>query len=247
MRPSELNEHAPPRPQHEASLTGFFAHHGAWAPGVRLFRLLNFKVKAALVSIAFLCPMIVLAVSYYSANNSGIEFAAKERLGVEFAREAMPVLKVLEGERLGVVPASGNPTREPSDARATLGDALKGFESAEKRLGNALGTEASFAKLEETVADVAGAERMKRSSALDTAIDALLDTWGVATDGSNLTLDPDMDSYYVMDAATGREPQIIALIARLRVVGADVLTAGDATPAQMRMLVVSLFRPTSWR
>ena len=39
---------------------GFFAHHGIWAPGVRLFRELSFTRKAVVISLAFMLPMLGL-------------------------------------------------------------------------------------------------------------------------------------------------------------------------------------------
>ena len=39
---------------------GFFAHHGIWAPGVRLFRELRFTAKALVISLAFMLPMLGL-------------------------------------------------------------------------------------------------------------------------------------------------------------------------------------------
>ncbi|MFO1326696.1 MAG: methyl-accepting chemotaxis protein [Rubrivivax sp.] len=39
---------------------GWFAHHGLWAPGVRLFRVLTFPAKALLVSAALVLPMLAL-------------------------------------------------------------------------------------------------------------------------------------------------------------------------------------------
>jgi methyl-accepting chemotaxis protein len=39
---------------------GFFAHHGIWAPGVRLFRRLAFTAKAVIISLAFMLPMLGL-------------------------------------------------------------------------------------------------------------------------------------------------------------------------------------------
>ena len=39
---------------------GFFAHHGIWAPGVRLFRALRFSAKAAIISLAFVVPLLAL-------------------------------------------------------------------------------------------------------------------------------------------------------------------------------------------
>lgn len=39
---------------------GFFAHHGIWAPGVRVFRNLRFTSKAVIISLAFVVPMACL-------------------------------------------------------------------------------------------------------------------------------------------------------------------------------------------
>jgi methyl-accepting chemotaxis protein len=39
---------------------GFFAYHGVWAPGIRLFRQLHFGAKAAIISMSFLIPMLAL-------------------------------------------------------------------------------------------------------------------------------------------------------------------------------------------
>ncbi len=41
---------------------GFFAHHGLWAPGVRLFRQLRFSAKAMIISLVFTLPLLGLLV-----------------------------------------------------------------------------------------------------------------------------------------------------------------------------------------
>jgi methyl-accepting chemotaxis protein len=41
---------------------GFFAYHGIWAPGVRLFRTLRFASKAFIISLAFMVPMLALLI-----------------------------------------------------------------------------------------------------------------------------------------------------------------------------------------
>jgi methyl-accepting chemotaxis protein len=43
-------------PSARPSAAGFFAHHGIWAPGVRLFRRLRFTSKALIISLAFVVP-----------------------------------------------------------------------------------------------------------------------------------------------------------------------------------------------
>ena len=41
-----------------AASDGFFAYHGFWAPGVRLFRQLRFSAKAIIISLAFTLPLM---------------------------------------------------------------------------------------------------------------------------------------------------------------------------------------------
>jgi hypothetical protein len=63
-------------------LIGFFRHHGAWAPGVRLFRRLQFRAKAAIISAVFLLPLALISVALWQAKQEAIDFAEKERMGV---------------------------------------------------------------------------------------------------------------------------------------------------------------------
>jgi hypothetical protein len=63
MNPAMTHPHPPvmhnhttiPQPQ---AKPGFFAYHGVWAFGVRLFRKISFKAKATLISAAFLAPLV---------------------------------------------------------------------------------------------------------------------------------------------------------------------------------------------
>jgi len=48
--------------------SGFFAHHGLWAPGVRLFRNLRFTAKALIISLALVLPMLALLGWLLMAN-----------------------------------------------------------------------------------------------------------------------------------------------------------------------------------
>ncbi|MGS0754859.1 cache domain-containing protein [Roseateles sp. GG27B] len=50
--------------------SGFLAHHGIWAPGVRLFRKLGFTAKALIISLAFMLPMLSLLSWQLNAQSS---------------------------------------------------------------------------------------------------------------------------------------------------------------------------------
>ncbi|GAB4555903.1 MAG: methyl-accepting chemotaxis protein [Rhizobacter sp.] len=216
----------------DMSPNGFFTYHGVWALGVRLFRRLQFKAKAAMVSVMFLVPVLALGWSFYNDKAASIEFSAKERLGIEYIRDLMPALKLAVQHRA----AAGTPA--VTELQAKVDAQLKLLAATEGRLGASLGTTPQFGKLNDAARLVTG-QAGKGDAAAHEAhtqfVAALLDVLGQATDGSNLILDPDLDTYYLMDLSTTRVPQLIELMARMQLAGAQVL-GGEAVPAAVRVL-----------
>ncbi len=66
---------------------GFFAFHGIWAPGVRLFRNLGFGMKAVIISLAFIVPGTLLQIwlLYNTADASMQSHKDSVRQHVEIA------------------------------------------------------------------------------------------------------------------------------------------------------------------
>ncbi|MET0334785.1 MAG: methyl-accepting chemotaxis protein [Rhizobacter sp.] len=208
--------------------TGFFRYHGAWAPGVRLFRRMQFKAKAAMVSVMFVVPILALSWTFYTDKAASIGFSAKERLGIEYIRELMPALK------LGVQQRAALGTPAAAELGGKLDEQLKRVAAVEQRLGAELGTAPQYAKLTEAHKLVSAAGKAD-AAAHTQFIGALIDVLGQANDGSNLILDPDLDTYYLMDLSTTRVPQLIELVARMQLAGAEVLD-GKNSPAAMRVV-----------
>ncbi len=216
-------------PEARGGLSEFFRYHGVWAPGVRLFRRIGFKAKAAIIALTFLLPLTTLAWQYFNSQAEQIAFSAKERLGVAYAQELMPLLALLDR-----IPATGL----PADLGAAIDTQSARIALLQARDGQALGTAGHHAALSAALA----AARSGAVGAPEKAKHVLLDLLGVATDGSNLTLDPDIDSYYLMDAAMFRLPVMIDAASQLRAGSfASPGTAGAGTeagtgPAQQRLV-----------
>jgi methyl-accepting chemotaxis protein len=103
---------------------GFFAHHGIWAPGVRLFRRLGFTAKAILISLAFLIPLLILVgwLLKTQADNALLARMDATRQHVEVARG---VLEWAQSQEAG-----GRLSHE--DAQAAAAQAIKLLRYDEK-------------------------------------------------------------------------------------------------------------------
>jgi methyl-accepting chemotaxis protein len=221
----------------QADAAEFFKYHGLWSPGVRLFRSINFRAKALIISAVFLLPIVLLAYSYFTAQNGNIAFSAKERLGVAYARQALPLLGLLQQDRLQAVKAAAKGGPAPA-AAPELAPQLARLAAAEQSLGADLGTTAAYAALQTALkAPLPGAPVDAVFAAHEARVQALLNLLGVATDGSNLTLDPDIDTYYLMDAVLFRLPVMQEAVAQGRGLGVAALTAGSITPATLRTVI----------
>jgi hypothetical protein len=206
------------------------------APGIRLFRRIGFPAKSAWVSVAFLLPILLLATSLWISASVAIEFSAKERLGVQYARALMPLLDAAQNQRRA---ATANAADLPA-AQQKVAQALEAVAALQQRLGAELATGTEWTQVQRLHGELASqpvrADADATFGAHTAFVDAALALLNQVADGSNLTLDPDVDTYYLMDAALFKTPQLIEQIGKLRGLGNAILGSGQKSPAQHDLL-----------
>lgn len=219
-------EAAPLSSKASASL---FGAHGVWAPGVLMMRRIGFQSKALIITTVFLLPILWLMVSYYGLQNSIIEFSQKESLGVRYIKAAYPVLPLsLDLRRDATQVAQGNIPPAYEELKKKLGAAHAELNRVEKELGTQIGTHRAF-KLQDDTYRVAldyksdpKATFAKHTESAQSLIAVIV----AAADGSNLTLDPELASYYVMDAIAFRIPEMLERTGLIRGAGLAAMKAG---------------------
>ncbi len=214
-----------------------FSTHGIWGPGVRWMRNMSFVTKAILISVLFAVPLGWVSYSYYSLQLDAIAFSAKERLGVEYAKEVYPLLDAAQGWRREAVGGGNTAAGNSADAKAKMVAALQKVAEVDKRFGADFATTEAVAAVKaafEAADKATGAEQFRAHTEHIAAIMALV---GKVADGSNLSLDPDIDSYYVMDAVFFRIPDVVENTAQLRGIGLRGMKDGVFTPEMSRALV----------
>ena len=223
---------ARPAPRRPDGIGELFRHHGAWAPGVRLFRVLQFRTKALIVSAAFVLPIVGLATVLWTQENQGIEVARAELRGTAYLKPLLELLDVAQQRRHAA-------TLRP-DTLAGLQDradaALAKLAPLQAAHGTEFGTAAPWEALKkqhDTLRQAPTAATPDQTLAAHTAyITAALDLVTAVAGGSGLVLDPEADSYHMMNMVVIFGPKQTENTARLATLGTLVLKSAAITPGR---------------
>jgi methyl-accepting chemotaxis protein len=206
---------------------GFFSHHGLWAPGVRLFRNLGFRVKAALIALAFLVPLLVLVWVAVGDAREQLATTRDERAGIAYAKPLMTVLKAAQVRRRAVI---GSDDAALAASQDEVKKRFAALQAKDTELAAELDTAKGFGELKRlqdalSAAPKAGtpAESYQAHTAF---IDALRHHLAHVVGSSSLALDPESESYYLMLAGMSELPMQIAHAAQLRGTGGMALADG---------------------
>jgi len=211
---------------------GYFGYHGWLAPGVKLFRSIGFPGKTIWILSFSLFPVAVLLFQLYQASAVQIETAKTERRGLQYTNSVAALLVDLGNLRRAA-------TVKSADLPEKLAAAKAGFakvQESQLKLGKEFGddTAKNFANLSK------GLEAAFQKPTLDTPDETFamhaanaslaLDLMGHVADGSQLSLDPELDTYHLMNLAVIVGPQYVEYLGHLRGLGVLTLAQGPDKP-----------------
>ena len=205
--------------------------------------------KLLLIAMSFMLPVVAVLALLISQQNSRIAFAAQELRGVEYL---VPLREVLYSVQLHRGRAATQLGGDPSvrEARLELArriDAsLAGVTTLDASYGAELRTTEALSelrgdweRLSRRVDGLTPAESTRLHTELMTDLNTLI--LGVAN-YSNLVLDPDLDSYYVMDLVVNEIPEALNSVGLVRTLGIQAASRGASDPAQRAELALRLER-----
>jgi signal transduction histidine kinase/DNA-binding response OmpR family regulator len=195
-------------------------------PAVLIMSRLKYPQKFLLIGLVLLIPLVLVLTQFLSKINEDIDFAAKEQIGLIYNAPVIDLLREiqlhaayeiaelnglnLEAELEASHVAIETVIEQVEQVDILYGDVLNAHEQWEsvKRLwGNITDNEDSLLDL---------AAHTQAYEELDQAILRLIVTVG---NNSNLILDPDIDSYYLMDTVINKLPTITDYMSRIRMLG----------------------------
>ncbi len=197
----------------EAGFGSFFRYHGWLSPGVRLFRKISFTAKAGWVSLMFLVPLATLVWFLWGAAKSNIDVAQSERRGLTYVRAVIDFNRALQAQSFAVVTQTGDLNQQA----ARTAEALSKVAATDSALGSEFGTKEGFEALGKAFRGVVPTATGDNGFAGMTLVaDAALVLIGKIADGSQLSLDPDLDTYHMMNMSVVLGPKYEGHLTALR-------------------------------
>jgi methyl-accepting chemotaxis protein len=182
-----------------------------------MLRDLSVAKKLTLTYGLLFVPIVYLAWSLITEKQISIDFASKEVIGVQYLTETAATHHALSALRSG--------GRDTASADA----ALRGLQTIDQRFGGDLDTKTPYEEFQK-----AWGLARQNPAKLPDAVAKLRALIARVGDGSNLILDPDLDSFYVMDLVLVKSPALLDRIVgvaevAVKIAAAPTITMDDRT------------------
>lgn len=192
---------------------------------------LSYPGRFAIIGIVFVSVLIYLTYGLYRSNQDSADFSSKELIGVQYLKPTMALLVEVQKQRMWAEKGQGNV--------AVLDSAWVEMGTVQRLLGPSLAVNASWQSLSAAweIAKVA-----PTAGNLEALSERLNDHIGQVSDQSNLTLDPDIDTFYLMDVLTAKWPNWLIRATRSnalidRSVAKPLVTADHDHAVELRPLL----------
>ncbi len=178
-------------------------------PGIRWMEQLRLRGKMLVLSVAFFVPVAVIVYGWNGNVASSLSFSGKERIGVQYLREL-------------------NTLQETALRTGALD------KEAFARLRALATSDGDVLRIKHDIDTLANDAKQKTADNVTLVTLALTNLYIKVADNSNLTLDPDLDSYYLMAFATNSGPRLAAEAHAATALKGNALTAAT-TRLALRM------------
>ena len=215
------------------------------------FRNIRITGRLALISAFYSLPIGILAFLMIRGGNASIRFARWETYGNEYQRPLMTLLQLLPQHQFALQSADKS---QVASLQTGIDQAFASLATVQSNHGEDLGFNAAelakrkrshvmpetvaaeWSALKSSAAQLASADSAARHTHLVADVRTMI---AHAGDLSNLILDPDLDTYYLMDATLCALPQMQDRLAATMALATDRLASTNDNPDARRQLAVA--------
>ncbi|MEX8494841.1 methyl-accepting chemotaxis protein [Sphaerotilus sp.] len=217
-------------------LSDFFRYHGWMSPGVRWFRQSSFKAKAAVIALVFLIPLTFSLTLIWTDSGQAIAVAQSERQGLVYLRPLLAFIQEAQARRHAAVLTPAELPAWQQRLSATT-EQIAHQHHASGALFNDQKTYEVFQQQQQALQQTpVAASQDDTFQAHSDLILAALKLIATITDGSQLSLDPDLDTFHMMNVAVLRGPRQTENTAKISAMGQLMLTNADSGTTRYRQM-----------
>ena len=212
-----------------------------------MFRNLNIGSKLVLLGLVFSLPIAALLFLLVKEQNIAIDFGQNERRGVEYINPIRHLLHDIQKHQVAFL----NGAAEASALEKQIDEDIRSAQEVDGRYGKELKTNHGLAGLVEKwsttksliLRSSSNAKPENINSAYDDIVGkSVLPLIVQAGDTSQLILDPDLDSYYMMDNVVLNLPTLGQLIAQTNAHVADLILTHENMESKKQLIYFLLAR-----
>ncbi|HEY9726277.1 MAG TPA: SpoIIE family protein phosphatase [Chroococcales cyanobacterium] len=215
-------------------------------PAIAVMNRLKYPQKFALISCLFILPLGLAMYLLISEIQTRIDFANKEKLGTLYLRPlrrlwaASPQLQHLSDRSS----AYNNFPPQNSQAKFPVSQIILSLEAVEAKTGKTLLTTEKFKSLKQTWQELNDNQETWSSENKKNSYNRMLkqidDLRVQVGNQSNLILDPDLDTYYLMDATLLKLPAMQRTLADIQLLTQGIIIRKQITPVERAQLIMLL-------
>ncbi|HEX5801885.1 MAG TPA: methyl-accepting chemotaxis protein [Azospira sp.] len=207
-----------------------------FSPAIAIMNRLRYTQKFGVMGLLMLIAVVVLTAGLYRSLDANIQSTRAELQGVAVVKPAHRLVQFMQQHRglsSGVLAGNEAMKEKRAAKEKEVSDALKAMEAA-------MLPELSSGKAWKAIADEWGVLRteglgwtgVENFARHTTLIDNLLTFMVNAADNYHLTIDPDIDSYYLIDTVMTKAPIALERLGQMRARGTGILTKKQMVHAQ---------------
>ncbi|WP_337102638.1 methyl-accepting chemotaxis protein [Paenibacillus sp. YIM B09110] len=210
--------------------------HKLFGVSMKVMDRLRYKYKFIWIGLLVLIPMSVMFYIFQDSMKGLIDFTQKEKLGVEYIEPVYALISDIQQSR-GLSHRYAKQDISVSDSlmevRKQIEGKLEQLRLTDARLGKELKTDDRIGAIADSWTSIAS-KRLDDPSLFDQhslLIADLIALIAAVGDSSNLIIDPDLDSYYLMDGIVNKIPASMENVAKIRGIGSGYLSVGTMDDA----------------
>jgi PAS domain S-box-containing protein len=218
-----------------------------FGPAITLLNRLKYPQKFALISLLFAVPLALTIVLFVQQIDATVDFARQELDGTVYLRPLRRLFEhLLIEQRVANTYLNGDATQQAALAasQSQIDQDIQALLAVDQRLGDQLQTAGRASALEASWRELKARFSLIHANQSDDMHARLIaDTRALIAlvgDSSKLILDPDLDSYYMMDAVLLKLPEGYDLLSQVRTFGERVASQrGISTEDKAQFTILS--------